>query len=50
MIDYENKTISELMAIYNPIYEQIEEVKHSDYNELFCEWIYDLIVGECDED
>lgn len=50
MIDYLNKTMLELMEIYNPIYEQTEDAGHSDYNELFCDWLYNLIVGECDGD
>lgn len=50
MIDYMNKTINELMGIYNPIYEQRDDAGHSDYNELFCDWLYDLITGEFDED
>jgi len=50
MIDYANKTINELMGIYNPIFEAREDSNKSDYNELFCEWLYELITGEDIED
>jgi len=44
MIDYESKTINELMGMYNPIFEAREDAMTADYNELFCVWMYDLIT------
>jgi len=43
MIDYENKTVNELMGMYNPIFEDREHCCSVDYNELFCDWLYGLI-------
>ena len=43
MIDYESKTINELMGMYNPIFEAREDCCSVDYNELFCDWLYGLI-------
>lgn len=43
-MDYEKKTINELMGIYNPIFEAREDAMTADYNELFCVWMYDLIT------
>jgi len=46
-VDYENKTVLELMNIYNEIFEsQDHDATRVDYNELFCEWLYSLITGE----
>jgi hypothetical protein len=44
MIDYENKTISELFGLYNPIFEAREDSCTVDYNEVFCEWLYGVIT------
>jgi hypothetical protein len=49
-MNYLDKTINELMGIYNPIFEAREDSCKADYNELFCEWIYDVITDMADDD
>lgn len=41
-----DKKISELMAEYNEIFEAREDHGYLDYNELFCEWVYERLTGD----
>lgn len=44
-VDYENKTVLELMSIHDEVFEsQGHDATTVDYNELFCEWLYELIM------